>query len=111
MKRQVIRGIKMPEPDNLPKPPELPLSHKTLIQWEANVDKNPDFKWRYIYHFNEEKQCAEIEVVGRLNKTIIEYTFGRTLPYKLIVGTKEIFVSDKLRDIIKWMNNNTIVQP
>lgn len=87
--------------------PELPLIHRTLIQWEENAEKYNLSPYEYIYSYNEEEERAEVIISSPLTgyKAEIQYTFGRTLPYKFIVDDKEVFVCDKLRDIIKWIKN------
>lgn len=107
---RVLRNPAISMPNNLPKVeiPELPLEHKTLIQWEANVDKNK-FEYGYIYHYEEDNSRAEIalkiEAVVPF-KVIIYFTFGRAFPYELVVNDQQVFVSDTLRDVTKWLDNN-----
>lgn len=104
MRRDFVRQMPVPTIQNdSPKPPELPLSHKTLVQWEANVDKNK-FEPSYLYNFDEEKQCAVIELYIPEIKSVIEFTYGRAFPYRFIVDGEEKFVSDSLRDIARWLD-------
>lgn len=85
--------------------PELPLIHKTLIQWEENVT-NSGFPYSYIYNYNYNEERGEISVTLPFKgyKCEIYFKFGRSLPYIFMVNDKEQFVCDKLKDIMNWLD-------
>lgn len=100
-----VKAVHISPKDDLDRT-DISVAHKALLQWEKNVNTNK-FEYSYLYNYPVDSQYAVIAITPPLHltgkKIEIWFKYQSTFPYKFMVDDKEVFVADKLRDIIKWL--------